>query len=387
MPTFKFLTCLGLLGLTSHAWALDNQTLVEQRGERLGAFLSQEPDTRQGTLEVSQSGRVSQAYLTQSASQGDRTRVEQGGVGNFTNVTQAAGGAREVLIDQRESSQSHAYVYQGHGQRNTVDIVQRGLRDEALVRQGGDDQRLRIEQQGERNGLNLFQDGRDSAARLRQVGDDHVQDVLSLGARNEVELLQGGAANRAVVEQRGNDNRATFARARDSRTGSWSRSASATARRCSRTAAPIAPRASACDRLGDDNAVQASVTGNGNRLELQQQGQCNSAGVLIGGNDSHLTLAAQGNDNEISAVWVGDNVELGVEQVATAISCRRGWPAMPGSAPASRALASTPRSVRQAQATASICARAARATGRPSGNSRTQAATRTAGSLASKLLQ
>ncbi|WP_178118351.1 MULTISPECIES: hypothetical protein [unclassified Pseudomonas] len=249
MPTFKFLTCLGLLGLTSHAWALDNQTLVEQRGERLGAFLSQEPDTRQGTLEVSQSGRASQAYLTQSASQGDRTRVEQGGVGNFTNVTQAAGGAREVLIDQREASQSHAYVYQGHGQRNTVDIVQRGLLDEALVRQGGDDQRLRIEQQGERNGLNLFQDGRDSAARLRQVGDDHVQDVLSLGARNEVELLQGGGANRAMVEQRGDDRRATIrqsTRQQDAELVQIGQRNSATAHRCSRTAAPIAPRASAC---------------------------------------------------------------------------------------------------------------------------------------------
>lgn len=224
MPTFKFLTCLGLLGLTSHAWALGNQTRVEQRGERLGAFLSQEPDTRQGTLEVSQSGRASQAYLTQSASQGDRTRVEQGGMGNFSNVTQAAGGAREVSIDQREASQSHAYVYQGHGQRNGMEIVQSGRLNEALVRQGGDDQRLRIEQRGERNGASILIGGDDSHLTLvsqgndnevhalligdkvelgvEQLGDGHVLDA-GLGSAAQVSANQQGAGQYASISQAG----------------------------------------------------------------------------------------------------------------------------------------------------------------------------------------
>ncbi|WP_295462459.1 hypothetical protein [uncultured Pseudomonas sp.] len=315
MPTPKFLTCLGLLGLTSTAWALDNQTLVDQRGDRLGAFLTQDATARQGTLEVIQRGRASQAYLTQSDSQGDRTRVEQGGVGNFTNVTQAAGGAREVAIDQREASQSHAYVYQGHGQRNQVEIVQNGLQSEALVRQGGDDQRLRIEQQGARNELNLFQDGRDSAARLRQVGEDHVQDVLSLGVRNEVELLQGGAANRAVVEQRGEDNRAGARQGARQQDVQLTQIGNRNQAAVQQNGLDTSPQSVSARQLGDDNTVQVSVTGNGNRLDLQQQGNRNSAGVLIGGDDSRLTLASQGNDNEISAVWVGDNVELGVEQL------------------------------------------------------------------------
>ncbi len=326
MPTSTFLTCLGLLGLTSTAWALDNQTLVDQRGERLGAFLTQEPDTRQGSLEVVQTGRASKAYLTQRDSQGDRTRVEQGGVGNFTNVTQAAGGAREIVIDQREASQSHAYVYQGHGQRDGVDILQSGLQNEALVRQGGYDQRMLIEQQGARNQLSLFQDGRDSGSRsrLKQVGDDHVQDVLTLGARNEVDLLQGGDANRAVVEQRGDDNQAGARQGTRQQDVQLIQIGNRNSAAVQQNGLENRPQAVNTRQLGDDNAAQVILTGDGNHLDLQQLGNRNSAGVLIGGDDSRLTLVSQGNDNEVSAIWIGDNVELGIEQLGDGHSFHAG---------------------------------------------------------------
>ena len=317
MPAIKLFTCLGLLGLTSTAWALDNQTLVDQRGDRLGAFLTQDADTRQGRLEVVQTGRASQAYLTQSASLGDSTRVEQGGLGNFANITQAAGGAREVAIDQREANQSHAYVYQGHGQRNRVDIVQDGLLNEALVRQGGDDQQMRIEQSGARNGIELFQDGRDSGtrSRLKQVGDDHVQDVLSLGARNEVDLLQGGAANQAQVEQRGDDNYAGARQGARQQELQLIQTGNRNDARVQQNGLADRPQRLSAVQLGDDNTAQLLVTGEGNTLDLQQQGSRNTAGVLIGGDDARLTLVTTGNDNALRANGGGDDIELSVTQL------------------------------------------------------------------------
>ncbi|KTT39594.1 curlin [Pseudomonas oryzihabitans] len=317
MPTAKFLTCLGLLGLTSTAWALDNQTLVDQRGDQLGAFLVQDADTRQGRLEVVQSGRVSQAYLTQSASLGDRTRVEQGGLGNFANVTQAAGGAREVAIDQREANQSHAYVYQGHGQRNQVEIVQAGLLNEALVRQGGDDQRMLIEQAGARNGIELFQDGSDSGSRsrLKQVGDDHRQDVLSLGARNEVDLLQGGAANQARVEQRGDDNYASARQGARQQELRLIQTGNGNDARVQQNGLGDRPQRLSTVQRGDDNTAELIVTGAGNTLDLQQQGNRNTAGVLIGGDDARLTLVSTGNDNTFRANGDGDDIGLSVTQL------------------------------------------------------------------------